>query len=448
MLRSSDDQEILRFQSEANDVRYAPRSRWPSFVVLLVCGTIGALLLASFFMRLDRVVTSLQGQIVATGGLIVLQALDPSVVKTIDIKEGQEVQAGQLLATLDPTFAAADVAQLQQQIFSLNAQILRAEAEQSQQVPDFTLVEEPEANTYVQLQKALHQQRLAQYDAQLASFEQKIEQARATVSKLENDDLRLEERTKIQTQIEQMRRTLMEKEAGSLYNLLLATDQKIELLRTMENGQRALVEARHSLAALQADRDAFVQQWRATLSQEIVTARNSRDQARAELSKAARRRDLVELRASEQSMVLSIAKVSVGSVLREGDLFVTLAPLSKPVEAEIKISTSDVGFVRAGDPVTIKVDAFDFMAHGQAEGKLLWVSEGSFTTDDNGQPVDVPYYKARVAIKELKFHDVPASFRLVPGMTLSADIHVGTRTLFQYIAGGVAKGFSGAMREP
>lgn len=448
MSRNSADNAILRFQSEANDLRHTPRSRLPGLAIWIVCGLVIALFLAAFFVRLDRVVTTLQGKVVATGGLIVLQALDPSVVKSIDVKEGQEVKQGQLLATLDPTFAAADVEQLEQQVASLNAQIVRAEAEQAGQVPVFDLNEGPEIRPYVLLQTSLHRQRQAQYAAQLSSYDQKIEQARATVLKLEGDDVRLGERSKIVTQIEQMRQTLMEKDAGSLYNLLLATDQKLEILRTMENGQKALIEARHSLAALESDRDAFVQQWGATLSQEIVTARNNRDAALAELTKAARRRDLVELHASEHSMVLSIAKLSVGSVLREGEVFLTLAPLSKPVEAEIKIATSDVGFVRAGDPVTIKVDAFDFMAHGRALGELLWVSEGSFTTDDNGQPTDIPYYKGRVAITEMQFHDVPASFRLVPGMTLSADIHIGTRTLFQYIAGGVARGFSGAMREP
>lgn len=448
MSPNSVDRVIDRFQSEANELRLAPRSTIPNIVVWSIAAMVLSLLLISFFVHVDRVVTTLQGKIVATSGLIVLQALDPSVVKSIDVKEGQEVRPGELLATLDPTFAAADVEQLGQQVASLNAQITRAEAEQAGRAPVFEGAGSAEAQSYVILQTSLYNQRIAQYDAQISSFVQKIEQARATVKKLEGDDMRFEERSKILTQIEQMRKTLLEKDAGSLYNLLLATDQKVELLRTMENGQKALTEARYSLAALEADRDAFIQQWRAGLSQEIVTARNSRDGAVAELTKATRRRDLVELRSSEHSVVLSVAKLSVGSVLREGDVLLTLAPLSKPVEAEVKIATSDIGFVRAGDPVTIKVDAFDFMAHGRALGRLLWISEGTFTTDDDGKAVDIPYYKARVSITELQFHDVPSSFRLIPGMTLAADIHVGTRSVFQYIAGGVAKGLSGAMREP
>lgn len=447
MPRNSTDNDILRFQSEGHNLRYAPRSRMPGLAIWLIGALILVFILISFFVHLDRVVTTLEGKMVATGGSIVLQALDPSVVKTIDVKEGQEVAQGQLLATLDPTFAVADMESLEQRIASLNAQILRAEAEQAGVPPVFNSPDGTDLRPYVHLQTGLYNQRLAQYAAQLASYDQKIEQARATVLKLEGDDVRYTERGKIAAEIEQMRKTLMEKEAGSRYNLLLATDQKVEILRAMENGQNALIESRHSLSALESDRDAFIQQWRATLSQEIVTARNQRDSAQAELTKASRRRDLVELRAGEHAMVLSLAKLSVGSVLREGEVFVTLAPLSKPMEAEIKIASRDIGFVRPGDPVALKVHAFDFMSHGQARGELLWVSEGSFTTDDNGQATDTPYYKGRVAITELQFHNVPASFRLVPGMTLEADIHVGTRTLFQYVAGGMAKTFSGAMRE-
>ena len=66
----------------------------------------------------------------------VFQALDPSIIKSIDVKEGDIVGAGQLLATLDPTFAAADVEQLKQQIASLKAQVVRATAEQKQRAAD------------------------------------------------------------------------------------------------------------------------------------------------------------------------------------------------------------------------------------------------------------------------------------------------------------------------
>jgi HlyD family secretion protein len=133
--------------------------------------------------------------------------------------------------------------------------------------------------------------------------------------------------------------------------------------------------------------------------------------------------------------------------MRSGDQLLTLAPLSAPVEAEIQISPREVGFIRVGDPVTLKIDAFNYAQYGVAEGEVKWISEGAFTqNDDNGQPVD-PYYRVHVKITQTDFVKVPDNFRLIPGMTLSGDIKVGRRTVASYIWDAVAKG-SEAMREP
>ena len=83
-------------------------------------------------------------------------------------------------------------------------------------------------------------------------------------------------------------------------------------------------------------------------------------------------------------MVLTLAKLSVGSVLKEGDTLLTLAPMNAPLEAEAQVASRDVGFIRPGDPVTMKIDAFNFAEHGTVEGKVKWISEDAFTTDDNG----------------------------------------------------------------
>ena len=125
----------------------------------------------------------------------------------------------------------------------------------------------------------------------------------------------------------------------------------------------------------------------------------------------------------------------------------TLAPLSKPVEAEIKVASRDVGFVREGDPVRLKVDAFNYSEHGFAEGHVRSISEGAFTVDDNGQAVS-PFYKARVVIDRMKFVDVPKNLRLIPGMTLAGDVKVGRRSLFRYVVGGFVRGVGESMREP
>ncbi len=248
--------------------------------------------------------------------------------------------------------------------------------------------------------------------------------------------------------IENMRTTLAERGTGSQLNMYISQDTRLELLRTLENTHNSLIEAQNTLGSITADRDAFKEQWFAQLSQDLVTTRNKLDEARATYEKALKHQDLVRWTAAEPSVVLTMAKLSVGSVLKPGDPFITLMPIDTKLEAEIRIASRDVGFIRAGDPCTMKVDAFNAAEHGTASGKVRWISEGAFTTDDDGKPLEYTYYKARCSVDASNFKDVPSNFRLIPGMTLSGDVNVGTRSVAMYLLGGMLKGFQEAMREP
>jgi multidrug efflux pump subunit AcrA (membrane-fusion protein) len=125
----------------------------------------------------------------------------------------------------------------------------------------------------------------------------------------------------------------------------------------------------------------------------------------------------------------------------------TLVPLEGALEADVRIAADDLGFIKVGDPVQIKLDAYRYMRHGTAKGVIKTISEGSFTTDDNNVPVP-PYFKVRVAIQEVHLRDVPKDFRLIPGMTLVGDIMVGKRTILSYLVEGALRTGSEAMREP
>jgi hemolysin D len=442
----SPDPLIRIFQSETAEIREGREPAQIRVTLYAVAGLFVSLLAISIVMPMNRVVTSVSGEIVTTEPTIVLQALDESIIKTLDVEEGEFARAGQLLATLDPTFTAADVSALTLQLASLDAEIARCEAELAQKDFDPLASTGPQA-PYLALQKDYYQQRKAQFDAQLLAYNEQIAQNQATIRKLKEDLAHYDDRVKVSQDIENMRASLAASQVGSRLNLLIATDQRVEMVRNMDFDRNGLAEAEHQLASTIANRDAFVQQWFGQVSQELVTAKNSRDSAREQLAKADRHHDLVRLEAPEDAVVLKLAKLSVGSVLKEGDPLFSLAPLRTPVEAEVHILARDIGFVRAGDPATVKLDAYHFVEHGIASGTVRWLSEGAFLQDDNGNNVD-PYYKARIAFTEVNLKAVPDSFRLVPGMTLTADIKVGTRSVFMYMLRGVIRGVNEAMREP
>jgi HlyD family secretion protein len=447
--KEAPDKIVRQFQSETAEIIEAPEPAGVRATIYAAGALVVALILLAAITRLDRVIESVGGEIVSTTPTEVLQSLDAALIKTISVRAGDRVKAGDVLATLDPTFAAADVDALRLQVANFDAQIARAEAELAGRPYTPPVASDASAARYGEMQQTLFARRKSQYDEQMRAYDSQIAQYKATLAKLRNNESRYADRMTLAKEVEQMRATLAAAQVGSRLNLLAATDQKTELLRNLESDHNSLVETEHQIQATAATRDAFAQKWLADASQELVTARNQRDTARQQLEKAMRKKDLVRLVASEDSVVLRMAKLSVGSVLKDAEPLMYLAPLNSPVEAEVRIAPRDIGFIRPGDPVKIKLDAFDFVEHGIVKGTISWISEGAFMVDErSGQPTSEPYYKARIALTDTSLRDVPNGFRLIPGMTLAADVHIGTRSILSYVVSGAVRHFSEAMREP
>jgi hemolysin D len=462
---------VQQFQSETDSARESMEPSWARITILVLVGLVMSLVTLMALTTMDRVVTSngngngagggsnsaassannpastSGGKIVTTQLLNVLQALDPSIIRSIDVLEGQQVAKGQKLATLDPTFAAADVKQLRLQIIALKAQIARDEAELDSRPLTYPVSDDPDVKKYAAMNKAYYDQQVAQYKSQIDSYDAKIKQTQATILKYQTDERGYLSRSDIARQIEDMRTILSEHGAGSELNKLIAQDQRVDMVRNLDYDHNSLSEAQHMLASTQADKEAFIQQWNTNLSQDLVTARSSLDTSEAQFEKAVKHQDLVVWTAEEPSIVLTVAKLSVGSVLTQGAQLFTLMPMDTELQAEGDISSRDVGFVRIGDHCTLKIDAFYFVEHGTAEGHVLWISEGAFLQDDNGNTVPA-YYKVRCSIEAKHFVNIGPNSRVMPGMSLETDLLVGTRSVLMYVLGGVFRGLSESMREP
>ena len=224
----------------------------------------------------------------------------------------------------------------------------------------------------------------------------------------------------------------------------------------MADAQNEIAQYLQTAAALRSQRDSYIQKWHSDTATQMVLDRNDLDITRDSLDKAQRLSDLTTLQAPADAIVLKIGKVSTGSVTggagaavqtADQDSLFTLVPLDAPVAATVNVSSQDVGFIRVGDPVTLKLDAYMFLRHGTVQGAVTSISEGSFTLDNNNQPTD-PYFKVTVAIKSVNLRNVPADFRLIPGMTLVGDILVDRRTILSYLMEGALRTGAEAMREP
>jgi HlyD family secretion protein len=230
------------------------------------------------------------------------------------------------------------------------------------------------------------------------------------------------------------------------------------MVRAMTNAEQATEAAKRNQAGIVAERDAFVQGWRAEVSQKLSEVTNRLNDARELLNKARLRRELVELRSESDAIVQSVAKVSVGSVLQSGQRLITLVPTDALLEIEANIIGRENGFVRAGDPVAIKFDTFPYSQYGMAHGTVRIVSPDSFTAQDEARhPTSAlpmpsnstePFYRARITIEGVALRNVPTGFSLMPGMPVTADIKVGRRTILSYLLGLMLPIAQEAMREP
>jgi HlyD family type I secretion membrane fusion protein len=438
---------ISTFESETAAVfaRTTPKHEHIILYVLVVLVVLAFGL--SAVVKLDRIVTSV-GRIVPEGGELYISPLDSGVVRDVRVKPGDIVKKGQVLATLDPTFAKADVVQLEQKEASDAAKVARLQSEVSG-----TAYKASGTGNFEVLQEGIWQKRQAEYVATLADYDGRIRSAEAQVAQSQRDSQEYTKRLKLADDLEKMYQPLLSTGYVSKLQWMQARDSQVEVGRLVADAQHQMNSNRETLASLQAQRDAYIQKWHADAGSELVSVQNDLDETRQSLEKAQKLNQLSTLDAPEAAVVLKVGKVSSGSVTGsatttgEQDPLFTLVPMDTPVEADVQINARDIGFIQVGDPVRLKLDAYRFIQHGTAKGVIKTISEGSFTKDENGQPVP-PYFKVGVKITEVRLRNVPTDFRLIPGMTLTGDILVGHRTILSYLVGGALRTGSEAMREP
>ncbi|MBR1232882.1 HlyD family type I secretion periplasmic adaptor subunit [Bradyrhizobium sp. AUGA SZCCT0182] len=441
---------LLEFESPTAALVEAPIRPAARSTLWTVVSAILASMAVSALFPIDMVVTG-SGRVVSLQATNVVQPLETAIVRAINVREGQTVRAGELLARLDPTFSAADVSALQTQVKSFQAEVDRLTAEASG-----TPYQPTSADTSTVLQVAMYGQRQAQYRFQIESYNQKLSGLQAQITRAEHDVAAFGQRHRIASVLESKRRELERLQVGSQVNRLIAEDQAIEMQRNLTDATGAAERARRDLDQLVAERDGYEQQWKAKISEELTLRRRSLSDATESLRKATLRRELVDLRADQDAVVLSVAKVSVGSVMQSGEQLITLVPTDAPLEVEMRIATADAGYVHAGQKVAIKFDTFPFVQYGMAEGTVRFISPDSFGGGQDTQRGTVVtqgdssavFYKARAAIDELKMHGVPGGFQLKPGMTVTADVKAGKRTLLTYLFARVLPVGLEGMREP
>jgi membrane fusion protein, hemolysin D len=442
---------ISAFESEVSAVviRTTPYSQHA--ILHAIGGMIVLAIVLAGVIPIDAVVTSVGGRIATREGPLYVQPFQQAIVRKILVKVGDIVKKGQVLATLDPTFTDADVSRLRDHFASDEAQIDRLEAER-----DGRPYVSKGDGKYQKLQFAQWQQRQKEYKQTIAGYDAQIASTRALLQQAQHDVANYTTRDTLNGRILQMREALARTGSGSNLLALQAQDSYTEIHRLLADARQQVAAQTANLKNLAAQKSVYIDTWADYVANNLVTVRNDFDQTAQDLAKAEKMNQLTSLVAPEDAVVLQIASASSGSVVnattpsatsnQQQPLF-TLTPLQGPTLATIDIDSGDIAFIRVGDSVILKVEAFPFVRFGSADGVVKTISDGSFTQEDDGT-IRPAFFKVWVQITKLNFHNVPPGTRLTPGMTVEGDIKVNKRTALSYLYESFIRNVTEAMREP
>ncbi|KPF85169.1 hypothetical protein IP70_13330 [alpha proteobacterium AAP38] len=437
------DQSINDFQSHMAEITGAP---YPPRVRMTVHALFAMIVLAitlSCVVEIDRVVSA-PGRLVSRTPTLLVQPLESSVLREVLVRPGQTVAKDDLLVILDPTISSADVSQLRSSREALKAQVARLQAEQT----GTPFAKPADSDKAGQTEYAIWMARQAERESRIAVFDQRMQAVNGQIASGLRDAEHYRSRLKVSSEIEQMRSDLARKEVGSRLNVLIAQDSKAEISRNLSNSEQQVITSRHELRSITAEREAYIQEWQSALTKELAAKQNELNGIEEELSKAQFRRDLVELRAAADATVVSVADVGTGSVIPSGEVLVSLMPANATLEVEAEVAGMDQGFVKVGDEVQVKLNAYEFTRFGTVKAEVRAISENSFTTRDDGSAAAERFYRVRAEIKSVDLKNVAGDVRLVPGMPLQADIVVGSRPIIANLTDRVLSNTMEGLREP
>lgn len=435
---------LIRLQQEAPN----PLGRKLLWAVL---GFVALILAWSFVGRLDIVAVA-DGKLVPSSYLKIVQPTEAGVVKEILVREGEEVRAGQVLMRMDAALSESDLRSIGAEHQARRLALRRIDA----QLAGRRLVSEAgdSAAAFAKVQ--------AQFVANQTAYESALAQERSARAKAGHE---LAAATEVHSKLKQVLPHYREQEVayGKLVQdgfagKILFTDkqrERIEKEQDLNAQEAAILSARTSIE--QSDRRIaqITADYRKQLETERAEITPLAERAAQELQKQEHRHRLLELKAPQEGVVKDLATHTVGTVASPGTILMTLVPREEALRAEVWVRNDDVGFVQPGQRVRLKLATFTFQKYGFVEGEVLTVSadaaeqggDPQAAAASRGRAASPLAYKTLVSLNAQSLEHAGRSLKLAPGMQVSAEVHLGTRSAIEYLLSPVQKAWHEAARE-
>jgi len=370
-----------------------------------------------------------------------VQHLEGGIVKEIRVRDGDQVEAGEVLLVLDDTQSQAELGIVQGQLIAAMAQEARLQAERDglEEIvfPDSFDRQDPRVEEAVLSESQVFRARMNSHYGEIGVLEQRVTQ--------------IDEQIKGLKAVNRSKQELMKsyrEEIADLTELLsdgYVDKQRLrELERQVSELEGAMADNRSRIAQAEmqsGETELQILQLKKDFHTEVV---NQLSEVQSELFDLRERQraltDRVErtvIRAPEAGMVLSMTVHTVGGVVRSGEPILDIVPAASDLVVEAQVSPIDIDRVSAGKLADIRFSAFKSATTPVIEGRVEHISADRLTNEETG----MPYYLARVELTE-EGREKLGSLLLVPGMPAEVLINTGERTLLEYLVQPATNAFA------
>ncbi|MDD2701207.1 MAG: HlyD family type I secretion periplasmic adaptor subunit [Sideroxydans sp.] len=413
-----------------------------------------ALLLWAAFGKLD-IVASAEGKLIPQSYVKIVQPFEQGLISEILVSEGQHVQAGQVLMRLDTTLSDADGKAIDADYRGKQIDLRRIDAE----------LADREFNREDSDPEVFYNEALAQYHANRTAYHTALAEERSIRDKAQSELAAAEQaKTKLLETLPHYR-----KQANAFSDLakdgyvskLEAADKQreyTEKAQDLKTQQHLIASAQATLKASQRKLEQISADYRQRLQAERADISDKLDKTLAEVTKQQYRNGLLELKAPQDGIIKDVATHTIGTVISPGTILMTLVPKDEKLRAEVWVSNQDVGFIHQGQSTKVKLASYQFQKYGMVQGEVAHLSADASDANQQGagqaappnakSPNGQPYaYRALVDLKAQELIVDGIKHALSPGMQVTAEIHLGTRTILEYLLSPVMGAFQEAGRE-